>query len=199
MTIHSGPSYEKPLHTPEQRDKIIAAIRDSLSDKMDLFDGFVVQGYSMTIIGSILAHVLGKDIAVIRKPGEKRNSSYNSEGRHSQRWVFVDDLIASGATYTRVEFGVNQELQGKIVGICLWSSYGDVGTLSNGYEQPPVWMNRCLPDEWHAEEKRERLIASFMGTGLSRADAIKAIKGIEESEKEAIKAIRAIEESEKEE
>lgn len=148
---HTGMSYEIPLHTPETRLKIVASMEYALRDKRDQFDGFVVQGYSMTIIGSILAHEMGKQLAIVRKPDDDRNSFLDTEGKHNQRWVFADDLISSGKTFNRVKDGL-KPIQGTIVGVALWHSGSDTEHIKR-ITNTPVWMKRHLVDEWYLERK----------------------------------------------
>lgn len=140
---HSAAGYEKPLHIPEQRDQVVREIKKALRYKKKLFDGFVVQGYSMSIIGSILAHEMGKQIAVVRKHDDDRNSWMDVEGKHHQRWVFLDDLISSGRTFERVKEGL-EEIMGEIVGICLWYDSNGTEAKRTGV---PVWMCRHLGHE----------------------------------------------------
>jgi len=70
--------------------------------------GFVVKGHSGFALASGLMVLTGKPMILIRSVGEKPQcADYQPSGyqRHDRgsRWVFVDDLIATGSTYDRVE------------------------------------------------------------------------------------------------
>lgn len=68
------------------------------------FDTLVGTGLSGALIVPALAARLGVAWAVIRKPEDTDNHSWlRLEGRIGKRWIFVDDLIASGSTRERVQ------------------------------------------------------------------------------------------------
>lgn len=85
---------------PETRNLIIASLARQLSD-LD-FDQVVVSGVSGISMGSMLAFLLDKPLAVIRKNTEDGHSSKTWEGRHGGRCIFVDDFVSTGQTMTRM-------------------------------------------------------------------------------------------------
>jgi orotate phosphoribosyltransferase len=145
MSKHTAASHEIMLHSPETRDRIVKAIKMALRYKKSKFDGFAVSGYSMSIIGSILAHEMGKEIAVIRKPTDNRNSMHEVEGKHGKRWVFLDDLIATGTTFNRVCSSISR-IEGTIVGACLWLNYDE--------ERADVICQEREVDLWYCKHLR---------------------------------------------
>lgn len=75
---------------------------DILLDRGVDFDTIVVTGISGMVVGPMLAEALEKDLLIIRKEGENSHASYLAEGVLGERWLFVDDFIASGKTFNRV-------------------------------------------------------------------------------------------------
>jgi adenine/guanine phosphoribosyltransferase-like PRPP-binding protein len=73
------------------------------------YDTLAFQGASGIGISMILAHLLQKEVILVRKEGEPRQSyaQYKAEGyRDAKRYIIVDDLIASGTTAARIIRGV---------------------------------------------------------------------------------------------
>jgi orotate phosphoribosyltransferase len=100
------------------RERVIEGCVKVLSN-LD-YDTFAFQGASGIGISMILAHLLEKEVILVRKEGEPRQASarYKVEGyREAKRYVVVDDLISTGITAARVICGVrslvpNAELAG---------------------------------------------------------------------------------------
>jgi len=70
------------------------------------FEAFVCTGVSGLLVAPLLAYKMGKNLAIIRKPQDKDNHAetrVESGMRNGDRWIFVDDLVASGATIIRVQ------------------------------------------------------------------------------------------------
>jgi len=70
------------------------------------FDAIVVTGISGMLIGPAVAYKLKKRLAVIRKPDDKDNHAsckIESCMKQGDRWIFFDDMIATGTTARRVE------------------------------------------------------------------------------------------------
>ena len=72
-------------------------------------DALAVTGVSGLIFGAILADRLKLDLIVVRKPSDtKKHSNRNIEGLYrpghagALRYLFVDDLVDTGATVTHV-------------------------------------------------------------------------------------------------
>lgn len=66
------------------------------------FDTFVVTGDSGLAVGVLLAWKMGKSLVVIRKPGAQCHDWENFYGEIGSRWLFLDDLVETGDTRTRV-------------------------------------------------------------------------------------------------
>lgn len=75
------------------------------------FDTIVGTGLSGSLVIPMLARRLRRKWAIVRKDGEQRHSSYQIEGEIGDRWIFVDDLIASGRTLRRVQEVVQEEFR----------------------------------------------------------------------------------------
>jgi hypothetical protein len=80
--------------------KFIREARKALKD-VD-FDTFVVRGMSGMGAGALLSNAMDKELYVIRK-GEECHDWRKGFGSMGQRWVFLDDLIDSGATLSIVK------------------------------------------------------------------------------------------------
>jgi hypothetical protein len=66
------------------------------------FDTLVGTGISGTLSAQLFARALGVNFAIVRKETDSTHSTNNVEGNIGKRWVFVDDLVASGDTRRRV-------------------------------------------------------------------------------------------------
>lgn len=67
------------------------------------FDTMIGTGLSGSLVIPTLANALGKKWAIIRKEGDNSHGDpCGFEGTIGDRWVFVDDFIASGDTRERV-------------------------------------------------------------------------------------------------
>ncbi|WP_078323623.1 phosphoribosyltransferase [Mycobacteroides salmoniphilum] len=66
------------------------------------FDTFVGTGISGTVAALRLSRMMDKRYLLVRKPNDGTHSSKSAEGTLGKRWVFVDDLVASGRTLVRV-------------------------------------------------------------------------------------------------
>lgn len=66
------------------------------------FDTVVFRGMSGALIAPIIAHRLKKEIIFVRKSEDNSHSSRYCEGHtQSQRFIIIDDFIASGETLRR--------------------------------------------------------------------------------------------------
>lgn len=70
------------------------------------FDSIVGTGLSGALVVPTLARELGKHWAIVRKSNDGSHSMNRIEGTIGTRWLFVDDLIASGNTEQRVKSAV---------------------------------------------------------------------------------------------
>lgn len=66
------------------------------------YDTMIGTGLSGALVIPVLAKFLSKQWAIIRKDGEGQHMFESFVGDIGERWLFVDDLIATGATLRRV-------------------------------------------------------------------------------------------------
>lgn len=84
---------------------IVAAARKHLRGIP--YDTLIGTGLSGALVLPMLARALRRKFAVVRKQ-DNTHSDQSIEGCIGERWVFVDDLVASGATLQRVQSEVRQ-------------------------------------------------------------------------------------------
>lgn len=94
------------------------------------YDTMVGTGFSGALVVPKLAEALGKHWLLVRKPKDGSHSSYPAEGSLGRRWLFVDDVIATGETRDRVRYEINKqcklrEYKSTFVGTYLYANYGD--------------------------------------------------------------------------
>jgi adenine/guanine phosphoribosyltransferase-like PRPP-binding protein len=83
------------------RDEFISFAREVHAERP--FDTVVVTGVSGCLVGGLIAHALQVDLVVVRKEDDHSTHSYDRvEGHLGSRWVFLDDLVESGKTRSRV-------------------------------------------------------------------------------------------------
>ena len=144
---HSGCNWEKILREPKAVQKLIRALMPILKARATEFDGFVVCGYSMSLLAPILAYLLEKSIVVVTKKGDLRHTVDKVEGIHGQRLLMVDDLISSGETLRHVANSV-QDIAGQLAGLVLWwqetgPSFTYKNDTTNQFVEVPVWHSKC--------------------------------------------------------
>ncbi|ASR77172.1 phosphoribosyl transferase [Mycobacterium phage MyraDee] len=101
-------TYMGPVHNPE----ILLRRAKEHIGHID-FDTMVGTGLSGTIAVTELARKLGKHYMVVRKPNDGTHSSLPVEGKVGKRWVFVDDLVGTGRTLSRVFDAMSALTQGR--------------------------------------------------------------------------------------
>lgn len=105
------------------------------------YDTMVGIGLSGALVVPVLAKALHKDWAIIRKPGESKHTAQPWEGTIGERWLFVDDFIATGATLRQVkvtidtQFGARPDYRTALVGAYL-------------YEGAPVFLDPYRVAPW---------------------------------------------------
>jgi adenine/guanine phosphoribosyltransferase-like PRPP-binding protein len=72
------------------------------------FDTLAGSGLSGALVIPVLARALGKNILIVRKPGDSHHATSIAEGRLGDSWVFADDLINSGETFHRVKAAIEE-------------------------------------------------------------------------------------------
>lgn len=106
-------------------------VADAFKQKVNVpYDVLVGTGISGVTGLMVLRSLLGANIAILRKEGERSHSPYRIEntdpyaGAPNRKWIFVDDLIDSGRTIRGVAEHFGRE---NCVGAFLYSygTYGD--------------------------------------------------------------------------
>jgi len=104
--------------------EIVNRAVDTLSFRKVQFDAIVVTGVSGMLLGPILAYQLGKRLAIVRKEDDKQNHATVriEHGMNADdRWIFVDDITASGQTYDRVKRLMSNIKAGEPVGSYMYN------------------------------------------------------------------------------
>ena len=140
---HVGCNYETAVRDPAILKRVVDILLPVLKKHIDDFDGFVVSGYSMSLISPILAFMLDKHIAVVRKD-DNDHSGHRVEGLTYQRWVMVDDLVSSGSTLGRIYSGL-KKISGELVGICLYNHEFYVGEFQKTFTEPITGVTKEVP------------------------------------------------------
>jgi len=99
-------NYMDKVHDP---DRLMRTALDLLKDVR--FDTLVGTGLSGALAVPELARRFGVNYLIVRKPNDGTHSWLPVEGKLGRRWVFVDDLIASGATFARVWDAMNRLIE----------------------------------------------------------------------------------------
>jgi len=79
---------------------LINQLQDDLPTFVDPIDTLIGRGLSGALFVPMLADALELHWAIVRKPKDGTHSTEPIEGTIGERWLFVDDLIASGHTLT---------------------------------------------------------------------------------------------------
>jgi len=119
-------TYMRGVHDPEH----LMALAQKHIKGVD-YDTLVGTGLSGTIAVTELARRLGKKYLIVRKPGDGTHSSLPVEGKLGKRWIFVDDLISTGTTATRVSETIEKVtarrgFKTRCVGVFLYADYNDL-------------------------------------------------------------------------
>lgn len=103
-SIHTG--YLGHLESPDTLNEKVCEILQFLRDDPRDFDAIVVTGLSGMVLGSIIAHQLGKQLTIVRKKPREESShaSYIVEGllTRDHKFIILDDLICTGRTRDRI-------------------------------------------------------------------------------------------------
>lgn len=113
------------------------------------YDTMVGTGLSGALVVPRMAEAMGKEWLIVRKGTDHAHTSKPAEGTLGERWIFVDDLIDTGATERRVR---------RAIGAMVRRSYYRVSTRYVGaYEYSPMYGYADYP-EW--TPRRGHLIKS---------------------------------------
>lgn len=94
---HSG-YFEEALDHPQ---KVIDMFRAQVMGQIE-FGSLVGTGLSGMVMTPLLAYIAKVPYAIVRKNKSSSHGCYTVEGTVADKWVFVDDFIASGDTFRRV-------------------------------------------------------------------------------------------------
>lgn len=148
-------SYMSDVHNPDQLMRIALDLLEGIR-----FDTLVGTGLSGALAVPELARRFGVNYLIVRKPNDGTHSWLPVEGKLGRRWVFVDDLIASGATFGRVWDAMNRLLdkhsgyfRSEFVGAMLYDDHRflkpDASKLVNARSMYSKW-------DVEVEERKER-------------------------------------------
>lgn len=125
LASHNQASHLERAIPRAKRDKTIADCIKALNGAD--FDTIAVRGISGLLIGPILAHIMKRELLVIRKTGEKTASPFEFEGHYgARRYIILDDLISSYSTAVHIVRGVKLcAPSAELVGILLYNTAAD--------------------------------------------------------------------------
>ena len=125
----SHASYLQGCVTPDTMHKIINDFaRQIKADKETLsISAIAIRGISGAVVGGALSFKTGLPLIVVRKPNDGTHSMHAVECdddliSHYTRYVFVDDLIASGRTFDAVREAIEHDSGAKCVAVYLYAS-----------------------------------------------------------------------------
>jgi len=139
-SIHAG--YLEDLYVPSKLKRHVNLAAKRL--KKIKFDTIAVTGNSGTIFGGALSIAMKKPLMLVRKDSDDTHSMCRVEGpRKIGRFVFVDDVVASGVTLRRVVKRLTKPEEamlepGTLEGVYLWRKLPTYAALPNksGYYTP---------------------------------------------------------------
>jgi adenine/guanine phosphoribosyltransferase-like PRPP-binding protein len=142
MPISTG--YLRHVLDPALLQSAISDFQRRVSEAGVDYDAIVVRGNSGTIFGGALSISTGKPVILVRKPNDNSHSGLTVEGYKNEldRYIFVDDIIASGGTFrASIQAVVKEKHLAKCVGIYLYQDrnywfknykHSTMGTHSDG-------------------------------------------------------------------
>lgn len=91
-------------HAWASEEEILFRFMEVTEDfKLPKFDTLIGVGVSGAVIVPTLARLLGVHFAIVRKENDGSHGWNKVEGMVGSTWLFVDDLVSSGATVRRVQ------------------------------------------------------------------------------------------------
>lgn len=90
--------FEQPDYMIEQFQKRMLERYHTAEAAAIEVDTLVGRGISGALTAQLLARATNRAFCVVRKSGDGTHSLNNLEGKLGKRWLFVDDLVCSGAT-----------------------------------------------------------------------------------------------------
>jgi len=147
LTVRSG--YMNRAHDPKEIVEAFKLLRKHHNTKLE-FDTLVGTGLSGAIVIPQLAKSLRKKFLIVRKSTDNSHSWYPAEGVLGSKWLFVDDLIASGNTLNNCVKAIDELLRNhfswhtELTGVFLYGDGMSDATLENAR------VDREVP-EWSSE------------------------------------------------
>ena len=138
-------------------------------DLQNTFDSIAFSGMSGALYSPLLAHKMDKFLCGVRKKGEKSHSDYKIEGRITNSYIYVDDIVSTGKSIEYIHRTINDELrkeskcfgikpawQAKLVGIILYGLGNDEKILqgiANKYDCWVLWQDKLITpkDEYNED------------------------------------------------
>lgn len=103
-------SYLSDALVPRRAKIIVDTIKKVIGLYKIEFDTIAFRGMSGALIAPTVAMELGKELLMVRKKQAEAHSSYMVEGNiESNKYIIIDDLIASGATIRNTVFTLDEE------------------------------------------------------------------------------------------
>jgi len=115
------------------------------------FSSIVCSGVSGTAVGPVLAYEYEKNLVIVRKKAEKKNSHCEVlvEGNLGDSFVICDDFMESGATLQRILETIRQEgyTKSKYVGVYFWNKRSERPIKAN-IDRKRRDLISCVPFAW---------------------------------------------------
>lgn len=122
---HSQASYLTSAIPRDKREKTVERCLKLLTESDVQFDTIAVRGVSGLLLGPLLAHLMHKELTIIRKPHrEERTASGNEFEGHiaCKNYIIVDDLIQTSSTCVQIYRSMSKISPGaKFVGLLLYA------------------------------------------------------------------------------
>jgi len=119
-------------------------IEQARTDLKDVgFDTVVGTGFSGGIVIPALALAMEKKFVLIRKEGDdSHHGGGRLVGELGQRWLFVDDFVATGRTRTRVIEKISDSVAGLAISTAMVGQYMYGGGNPGFKPFDPAWRNQ---------------------------------------------------------
>jgi adenine/guanine phosphoribosyltransferase-like PRPP-binding protein len=93
------------------RERVVQTIVQELQPHKEMFDTIVCTGVSGLLYAPIVAYLMKKHLAIVRKSPGNSHASQMVEGELGKRWVVLDDFIRCGDTLRTIRDKVSEALK----------------------------------------------------------------------------------------
>lgn len=147
MANNNHAHHLRPFLSKELRNVLVDIVLEQLEPHQDSFDSIAACGVSMLSISPIIAHLMNKQLVVVRKKTDKENNS----GKivefvdKPERYIIIDDLVATGRTILYINDCMQKHASGQLVGVmptynlisCMMFNidYGELGENFGNYQK----------------------------------------------------------------